>query len=56
MNNDRNIRKNMEGLEVIPPAIKEKIDHEVDGLKFTKNFRSATTIYMAIEIFTSIPR
>jgi hypothetical protein len=32
----------MEGLEVIPPAIKEKIDREVDGLKFTKNFRSAT--------------
>ncbi|MBT2755035.1 hypothetical protein J7E71_03595 [Mesobacillus foraminis] len=32
----------MEGLEVIPPAIKEKIAQEVNGLKFTKNFRSGT--------------
>ncbi|OCA87499.1 hypothetical protein [Pseudobacillus wudalianchiensis] len=29
-------------VEVIDPVLKERIHKEVDGLKFTKNFRSAT--------------
>lgn len=34
--------ENKKVVEVIDPFLKAKIEHEVNGLKFTKNFRSAT--------------
>lgn len=37
--------------ELLTPEQKEKIDHEINGLKFTKNFRSAT----AEEWFVFLP-
>ena len=39
-------------IEVINPLLKARIEHEVEGLKFAKNFRSAT----AEEWYVFLPR
>ncbi len=39
-------------IEVMDPLLKARIEHEVEGLKFTKNFRSAT----AEEWYVFLPR
>jgi hypothetical protein len=35
-------KKKNKVIEVIDPTLKKRIENEVEGLKFTKNFRSAT--------------
>jgi hypothetical protein len=48
LQNDRRVvicmdnKKKNTVIEVIDPLLKIRIENEVEGLKFTKNFRSAT--------------